>query len=105
MPFTAFLQFCSFLPCVFSYLGVTETDSKEFHENLDRIRSGVVPQSMAEVVGYCNKTTLELREFTGALAECVYRQDRQLKLLGEIVKKLEAAVMRKEGAQNERSCT
>ena len=80
-------------------------DSREFQDSLRQIRSGSVPPSMADVVGYCQKTTREMHEFTQALTECVYRQDRQLRFLREIVQKLEAAVMRKEGAQHERSDT
>ena len=76
-------------------------DSMEFYESLKQIRTGSVPPSMAEVVGYCNKTTREKHEFTQALIECVYRQDRQLRFLREIVQKLEAAVMRKEQTAND----
>ena len=81
--------------CSSSYLGVTETDSTEFEKSLEQIRRGKVPDSMAEIVRYCQKTTLEMHQFTAALAECVYRQDRQLKLLGEIVQKLEENLNRR----------
>lgn len=73
----------------------SDTDGIKFHDSLNQIRTGNVPPSMAEVVGYCNKTTREKHEFTQALIECVYRQDRQLRFLREIVQKLEATVMRR----------
>ena len=62
-----------------------ELSRSAFEDGLNTLRSGHIPANMSNIVCHIKDTTKELMEYAEAMTECVFRQERQIKLQQEII--------------------
>lgn len=62
-----------------------ELSRSAFEDGLNTLRSGHIPANMSNIVCHIKDTTKELMEYAEAMTECVFRQERQIKLQQSII--------------------